>query len=438
MLPVLAQAEIVEQTRSLNFFSGPVLFQDLEQTVLDARIWVTSIACLILFFGVLGKIQSGDLSERPFIKVVFIFVAMIAMANSSKILQFSMDMAEAFSESLGMQSSASLAEHVMNIDHTLSPEDTINDEVEIQKTSKNPFKIVSQQVDSTKSWFKALILSGGLGVIKAMLWGCGWIITLFETARFFMLQMSSLLFPIFIAGLLTRSFHSQSISYIFGLIAIICWPIGWAIGHLGTRSLFTATGRIIKADLVMDEQAAEAAGAISDSIANGSYNEASLAGIDALSMLGWGTILSAVIMLALTCGWILVVTIMVPRFMQSLFSSGADLFTGAMGNIGSVVGGVAGSAVGSLAGGAASTGAKMAAGAGQAAISPVATVKAASAGVQAFGAGARAFGASKLAGAKEVASFGARTAINTTTMPQKAESTMLKAAQSFNKRAGSR
>ena len=430
--PFVAQAEIVEQTRSLNLFSGPVLFQDLERTVLDARIWVSCIAFLIFAFGVLGKLHNGELAERTFSKVVFIFIAMVAMANSSKILQFSMDMAEAFSETLGMESSASLAEHVMNIDHTLTPEDAISEQVESKESFDNPFTIVSRQVNNTKSWFKALILRGGLGVIKAMLWGCGWVITLFETARFFMLQMSSLLFPIFIAGLLTRSFHSQAINYIFGLIAIICWPIGWAIGHLGTKSLFAATGRLIQGDLVMDEQAAEAADAVSDAIANGTYNEASIAGIDALSMLGWGTLLSVVLMLALTCGWILIVTIMTPRFMQSLFSSGADLFTGAMGNIGSVVGGLAGGAAGSVAGTAASAGTRIASGVGVAAAAPVTAARALNTGIRTFGAG-------KAFGAKDIASAATSTAINpagtAAKVAQRVGSTMLKNAQKFNKAA---
>lgn len=391
-----AHAEIVEQSKSLNFFSGPVLFQDLDSTISAARIWVVSIAFLILCFGVLGKIQSGDIHERGFMKVVFIFLAMVAMANSNKILEFSTDMAAAFSEELGLDSSASFAEHIVSIERTLSPAQ--NEDVDAEEvTSETPQEkrgIVESflKVTELKSWIQDWLYRRFTGVVfmamSALLWVSSWVVTIFETARYFLLKFGGLLLPIFIAGLMTRTFSSQSINYIFGLIGIICWPIGWAIGNLGTLGLFAATGRLLRGDLIVgDEQAAQAADALSDSITNGVYNEASIEGIHSLASIGAGTMLCVVLMLILTCLWVIVITITVPKFMSSLFSSGADMFSGAT----------------KMAG--AKEAVKFAANA------PKATVGAVS-------------GAAKM---------GTRAALNTAGMPTKVKSSMLKAAQRFNK-----
>ena len=84
-------------------------------------------------------------------------------------------------------------------------------------------------------YFINMVICAVIGIF-AILAGC--LIDCFLIARFFLLVISSIFLPVFIAGLVTGYFRTQAFNYIFGIIGIACWPVAWAVGHLGTRALF--------------------------------------------------------------------------------------------------------------------------------------------------------------------------------------------------------
>jgi hypothetical protein len=150
---------------------------------------------------------------------------------------------------------------------------------------------------------------------------------------------------------LTESFSSQAYSFIFNVIGLLLWPVGWAIGHLGTQSLFAAASKIMMVNAIkVDAAAAETAEAMQESIANGTYEPgASIDGISSLSSLGMGPLLCFVMIMGVTCIWILAVTFKAPHFIQQLVTSGGAGFSSmlsGMGVVGQVAGGVAAQATG--------------------------------------------------------------------------------------------
>lgn len=76
-----------------------------------------------------------------------------------------------------------------------------------------------------------------LGLTMAI---CCIILVLFESLRYFLLHMGSIVLPVFLAGLMTQSFRQQSINYVFGMIGVACWPIGWMLLNVGAEALLNA------------------------------------------------------------------------------------------------------------------------------------------------------------------------------------------------------
>ena len=54
----------------------------------------------------------------------------------------------------------------------------------------------------------------------------------------FLLTLSSVFLPLFIAALSVKNLRGIGMSYILSCVSIACWPIGWAAGHVGTVALF--------------------------------------------------------------------------------------------------------------------------------------------------------------------------------------------------------
>lgn len=61
-----------------------------------------------------------------------------------------------------------------------------------------------------------------------------------EALRYFFLVCGAVLLPIAIAAMRTRALERQGMNYITNMVAVACWPIGWALGHMGTVGLFNA------------------------------------------------------------------------------------------------------------------------------------------------------------------------------------------------------
>ena len=59
-------------------------------------------------------------------------------------------------------------------------------------------------------------------------------------AQMIIVKFGAIMLPVFIAGLLTGYFRSQSINYIMSILGAMLWPVGWAMANIGTYALATA------------------------------------------------------------------------------------------------------------------------------------------------------------------------------------------------------
>jgi hypothetical protein len=85
-------------------------------------------------------------------------------------------------------------------------------------------------------FFKILsILSAA--VIWALLQACGIIIYVFVSVRYLLIHLESVVLPVFIAMMATQRLNGQGNNYVLGLVGILFWPLGWALGHIGTLAL---------------------------------------------------------------------------------------------------------------------------------------------------------------------------------------------------------
>ncbi|MDZ4816206.1 MAG: hypothetical protein SGI71_08070 [Verrucomicrobiota bacterium] len=97
---------------------------------------------------------------------------------------------------------------------------------------------VGQFFTKFKEYLK-IIVAGVMGFfLFCLLWVCTFVTDVYMVVRLFLLYAGTAILPVFIAGLGTQSYKSQGMNYILGLVAIACWPIGWALGHIGTVVLF--------------------------------------------------------------------------------------------------------------------------------------------------------------------------------------------------------
>jgi hypothetical protein len=138
------------------------------------------------------------------------------------------------------------------------------------------------------------------------------------------LILSVPLLPVFIGCLMLPAMHGTSVHFFKSVIATVCWPVAWAIVHIGTM--------------------------------------AALGNIPALNLgSGVGEIMVACASLAITCCYMIVGTLAAPLLIYGMLTRGSNFAAGLMGgvagagaahivNISRSAGAVGGAAVGSLAG----------------------------------------------------------------------------------------
>ena len=94
-------------------------------------------------------------------------------------------------------------------------------------------------MDSAAALIHTLFIMVIHGICFALLYIAGAATHLVMTFRYFVVIASSILMPVAIAGLLIQSWRGNAMSFIMSIIGVMSWPIGYAVGHLGTLAIFT-------------------------------------------------------------------------------------------------------------------------------------------------------------------------------------------------------
>ncbi|MDZ4816782.1 MAG: hypothetical protein SGI71_11000 [Verrucomicrobiota bacterium] len=176
-----------------------------------------------------------------------------------------------------------------------------------------------------KMWLKEIVIIIGGCFLSVLLWVSGLVIEVLETIRTFLFLAGASILPVFIAGLGSKTYRSQSLTYILGLVGIACWPLGWAIGHVGTVVLF---------DWAV-EWSASLGGPLTLLQKMGQGTEITkVEGMQSLAAYiaslggGWMTYLVwLIIPWIIVAIWILLVTISGPLIVQKVVAGGAQFFS---------------------------------------------------------------------------------------------------------------
>lgn len=188
----------------------------------------------------------------------------------------------------------------------------------------------------------------GIGAIA-----CGYIMELFESVRFFLFQLGTIMLPMFLAMTATKNFRSQGFNYLLGFIALILWPLGWALGHLGSIALVE---QAVKATVDGIMITGEISGAkVSTAILTGDRAVIILAGklvgTALKKVVIWPALLNACAWTIAMLVWMFLVTISIPVLVHKTLVSGASLFTPLAAGTGQATAALAGQAVTGMAAG---------------------------------------------------------------------------------------
>jgi hypothetical protein len=195
-------------------------------------------------------------------------------------------------------------------------------------TVKDPMGAVE---DSLKQWlFKAISVLGA-GLVWVLMQICGLICYVFISIRYLLVHLESIVLPAFIAMMVTDALRSQGYNFVLQLGGIVLWPLGWALGHVGTLAIASWFASILAAELGLQNGNANLVdGQIFDWVLNG----------DALG-LGFATpqtqcciIITASFGAIILCIWVVLVTFCCPFVVARALRGGSGIF-------GDMVGGTA-------------------------------------------------------------------------------------------------
>jgi hypothetical protein len=138
------------------------------------------------------------------------------------------------------------------------------------------------------------------------------------TLQQFLLLLSSVFLPLFIAGLSLGATQSIGRSYIMSCISIASWPMGWAAGHIGTIAL----------------------------------NQMALSNVNNMvnSTMTLSSVLTAFIILLALPFWIIVVTLSAPFVMGKMLTEGSNFASGIASSAGQMAASTLGSGAKAAAG----------------------------------------------------------------------------------------
>lgn len=327
--------------RDLLEYSYPVIFKNLPAKLAEFTPYFQAIAFVIILTALGFAFLNATESRSYLSAVVLAGVLSTIIATSGLFIQLGLDTVHSLNKGLRVDSPYTIAHRLYNAalhfqDPSIKSEDRnavmekrvmAGCEAGDQKIGaisfwKDPIGYINYGIKSLVGFFISM-------VIHLLLHLCALFMVCVETIRYFLIRCGALILPVFIAGLMTKNFRAQSITYIFSLIGILCWPIGWSLGHIGTVALYDSILQIISGTLTTDSHLAD--NVIEElSTVDNPFAHVSIVG-------GWiavATVGNLLCLLGMFLGivlWVLLVTLSAPFLIQRCVSSGAQFFTGLAG-----------------------------------------------------------------------------------------------------------
>ena len=210
--------------------------------------------------------------------------------------------------------------------------------------------------------FKFLSILGAF-LIWLLLQCCGIVMYVFLSVRFLLVHLESIVLPVFIAMIATESLRGTGNNFVLGIVGIIFWPLGWALGHIGTLALANWFNSILA--LTLHVPGTPQPGAIYDMIVNGPAGGLPAPTPQALAVAVGITFVGALIIGI----YVLIVTFSAPFIIAKALKSGSGIFGEMVGGTAKGVAGLGAAAAGlaALSMSAGATGAVAGAGKAQAA-----------------------------------------------------------------------
>jgi hypothetical protein len=180
--------------------------------------------------------------------------------------------------------------------------------------------------------FKALSIFGAF-LIWLILQCCGIVMYVFLSVRFLLVHLESIVLPVFIGMIATESLRGTGNSFVLGIVGIVFWPLGWALGHIGTLALANWFNSLLA--LTLHVPGTPQPGAIYDMIVNGPAGGLPVPTPQALAV-AIGITFGGALIIGI---YVLIVTFSAPFIIGKALKSGSGMF-------GEMVGGAAKGAAG--------------------------------------------------------------------------------------------
>ena len=338
----------------LTHYSYPVIFKNLPDHVDQFKPYFQAIAFIILVTALIFAFRNSGNAHSYMTAIAISGLLAMCIANSSMFLRLSQDTVGAFNKALDIDSTTKIAHNMYNMalcfqglkKSTIEEEDLsyyFKAETQEKPGYKDLIKFAKNPGGMISGGIKTLVTLTIAFLIHIILTICSIFVIIVDAIRFFLVQCASLLLPVFIAGLMTQTFRSQSIAYIFGLLGILFWPVGWSLGHIGTLALFDSIIAIINGTIMTEsnpaKQFVENLQEIDNPYAHIRYTA------EWLFVTGIGSLFSLAAMILGLILWVVIVTFSAPFLIQKVISSGAQYFssiaTGTAQSMSRTVGGTA-------------------------------------------------------------------------------------------------
>ncbi|OAI50832.1 hypothetical protein AYO37_00110 [Opitutia bacterium SCGC AG-212-L18] len=344
---VYAKEKVERINQDLLEYSFPVLFEGLPERLAEFTPYFQAIAFVIIVASLGFAFLNANEPRSYLSAVVFAGVLSAVIASSGLFVQLGLDTVYSLNKALNVDSPYAIAHRLYNagmhfqepriqegnsdleMDKMAMAMTSPDDKPEDEKKGNRMVRFFKNPVACINHGLKSLVVLFIAMIIHLLLYVCALFMICVETFRYFLIRCGALILPVFIAGLMTKNFRAQSITYIFSLIGVVCWPIGWSLGHIGTVALYDSILQIINGALITDSRAAS--NIIEDlSTVDNAFDHvtrvASWVGVVSI-----GSLISIFGMFVGIVLWVLLVTLSAPYLIQRCISSGAQFFSGLVG-----------------------------------------------------------------------------------------------------------
>jgi hypothetical protein len=194
--------------------------------------------------------------------------------------------------------------------------------------------VLASQLLSTA--LKFLVLIPCLMVVYLALIMGGLIAWAMDALRYFLLVLGSALLPIAVACYRCNSLRNQGNNYCLHMVGLCLWPMGWALGNIGTVALFDAWVGLMSGSSTTSYWAKWAQAMNSSQVYTSGMTFKTAANAAATSAQMWQMFTNfstyeIVVFVVGACGlfiWILTATLMTPILIHKLVTAGSAFYSG--------------------------------------------------------------------------------------------------------------